>query len=155
MGETSLHDIGRGYKILLHQSVCIFGESVEVPKKKITSEFAIHAPNFRKRFDWFDEFIKKDNSPENIKGKCVWLMKGMLRIGLELTLDRVGKYSRDLYPCYEIFSEYYPEKKDEMYKVLELALNPVNDLEYLISIKEGFGEWLLQECAKQEWKTYE
>lgn len=155
MGETPLSNIGRGYKILLHQSVCVYGKSVDVPNKKITSEFAMHAPNFRKRFDWFDELITKDSSPENIQRKCVWLMKTFLRIGLELTLDRAGKYSRDLYPCYEIFSEYYPEKESEMRQVLDLALNPTDDIDRLISIKENFGQWLLKECSKQEWKIYE
>lgn len=82
-------------------------------------------------------------------------MKTLLRIGLELTLDKAGKYSRDLYPCYKIFSEYYQEKESNMREVLELALNPTDDMEYLISIKENFGQWLLLECSKQEWKIYE
>jgi len=155
MGETLLGDIGRGYKILLHQSVCIYGESVNVPKKKINSQLAMHAPNFEERFDWFVDLIEKDTSPANIRRKCVWLMKTFLRIGLELTLDRVGKYSRDLYPCYEIFSEYYPEKEPEMRRALYLALNPIDDLNILNNFKEDFGNWLLQESQKQEWKIYE
>lgn len=155
MGETPLDDIGRSYKILLHQSVCIFGIAIDVPKKKINSEFAMHAPQFKKRFDWFDELINKHTSSTEIKKDCVWLMKTLLRIGLELTLDKAGKYSRDLYPCYKIFSEYYQEKESNMREVLELALNPTDDMEYLISIKENFGQWLLLECSKQEWKIYE
>ena len=37
------------------------------------------------------------------------------------------RYTRDLYLCYESFAKHYPEKEREMYRALELAINPKTD----------------------------
>jgi len=75
-------------------------------------------------------------------------MKGLLRVGFELTMERSQKYTRDLYRCYETFAEYYPEKEPEMREVLDLALNPTADKEKMKQIMENFGAWLLAEIPK-------
>lgn len=152
MGATPSFDIERGFEILLHQSVAIYGNEITVPQKKIDSQFAMHAPRLDRRLEKFDSWIKTGNFD---KRRCTWFMKTLLRTGLELTLDKAQKYSRDLYPCYQLFSEYYPEKELDMKKVLYLALNPIDDVEKLNKIRNNFGEWLLHECKKQEWKMYE
>ncbi|MBU3669046.1 MAG: hypothetical protein FGM57_03730 [Candidatus Taylorbacteria bacterium] len=147
LGASPVSDI-KDDSIILNQSVCVFGTEVDVPKLKVGSELAIHSQKFYKRVDWFNEFLKKDETLEEVRKGCTWFMKGLLRVGFELTMDRSQKYTRDLYRCYETFAEYYPEKESEMLEVLHLALNPIADKAKLKEIVDGFGAWILAEAQK-------
>lgn len=144
MGAYPLSEISND-SIILNQSLCVYGEPISVPKLKVGKEMAIHSPSFYNRFKWFENFLVKDESDEEIKKGCVWLMKGLLRVGFELTMERSQKYTRDLYCCYETFVEYYPEKESEMREVLDLALNPTADKNKIKKIMENLGAWFLIE----------
>ena len=148
MGASPLADIPDDY-IILNQSVCVYGEPIEIPKLKPGKEMAIHAYGFHNRFLWFEKFLKKEGETDDeIKKDCVWLMKGLLRVGFELTMDREQKYTRDLYRCYETFSKYYPEKGSEMLEVLDLALNPTSDKNEIKKVMDNLGQWLLSEIPE-------
>lgn len=134
--------------IILNQSACVHGEPISIPKMKVGRETAIHSPTFHNRFKWFKKFLQKDESEEETKKGCVWLMKGLLRVGFEITMERSQKYTRDLYRCYETFAEYYPEKEAEMREVLDLALNPIADKNKMKEIMENIGAFLLAEIPK-------
>ncbi|HRH30545.1 MAG TPA: nucleotidyltransferase domain-containing protein [Candidatus Paceibacterota bacterium] len=148
MGAFPLSDIADDY-IILNQSVCVYGEPIEIPKLKPGKEMSIHAAGFHNRFSWFEKFLsKEDESDEEIKKGCVWLMKGLLRVGFELTMEREQKYTRDLYRCYETFAKYYPEKELEMREALNLALNPTSDKKEIKMVMDHLGQWLLSEIPK-------
>lgn len=144
MGAYPLSEIADD-SIILNQSLCVYGDPVVVPKLRVGKEMAIHSPGFHNRFKWFERFLEKDEGDEEVKRGCVWLMKGLLRVGFELTMERSQKYTRDLYRCYETFAEYYPEKEAEMREVLDLALNPTADKNKMKEIMENLGAWLLAE----------
>ncbi|MEZ4103239.1 MAG: hypothetical protein R3B55_01620 [Candidatus Paceibacterota bacterium] len=95
---------------------------------------------------WFREI--DPSLEEDIKNKCVWLMKNILRSGFEITMERSKRYTRDLYLCYKDFSEYYPEKEKIMREVLDLALNPISDKEKILEIKDKITPFLLEEAKK-------
>lgn len=147
MGASPFSEIRDDY-IILNQSLCVYGEPIQVPKLKPGKDMALHAPTFYNRFNWFERFLEKDDSEEEVKRGCVWLMKGLLRTGFELTMERSQKYTRDLYRCYETFAEYYPEKEIEMREVLDLALNPITNKKKLKDVMEDIGSWLLLEIPK-------
>ncbi len=136
--------------IVLNQSVCVYGTPPEVPKLKPGKDLAIHAPSsgFRKKITNFQQFYEAETTDEETSKRCVTLMKSLLRAGFEITMERSGKYTRDLYRCYEIFSEYYPDKEPEMREVLHLALNPTADKQKIKETIDGFGMWLLEEVRK-------
>lgn len=135
--------------VILNQSVCVYGKPVKVPKMKPGKAMAIHAPKFHIRMQWFDEVLERDDSEKERKRRCVWFMKGLLRVGFELTMERSQKYTRDLYRCYETFIEYYPEKEPEMREALELALNPIADRAEMRRVMNDVGTWLLAEIQDQ------
>lgn len=135
--------------IILNQSLCVYGEPVEVPRMKPGKAMAIHAPKFHTRMQWFREVLERDESEDARKRWCVWFMKGLLRVGFELTMERSQKYTRDLYLCYDTFAEYYPEKEPEMREVLDLALNPTADNAKMRRVMEGLGMWLMAEIPNQ------
>jgi hypothetical protein len=52
-----------------------------------------------------------------------WISKRIVRSGCEITMNRAGHFTRDLYLCYEQFSMFYPEHAKQMYQVLVNCLN--------------------------------
>jgi hypothetical protein len=64
-------------------------------------------------------------------------------------MERDQTYTQDLYPSYEIFSEYYPEKQEEMRQVLELAVNFADDREKILEMIDGIGQWVVDEAKTQ------
>jgi hypothetical protein len=69
-------------------------------------------------------------------------MKRFLRVGFELCAEKERAYTRDLYPCYQVFSKYYPEQERNMYQALDWALNPIDDKQRLTEFIKKFGSWL-------------
>lgn len=131
--------------IKLSQSVCVFGDPFEIPKLKPGKDLALHSPGFTKFLMGLEEFFNKDTSTERNKMKCAWIMKRFLRTGFEICMERSGRYTRDLYKCYETFIEYYPEKEPQMREILELALNPTSDKQKIKQVVSNFGPWLVEE----------
>ena len=134
---------------MLNQSVCLYGEPIDVPKMMPGKEMVIHAWGISTRLSAMREYLEKDKTEEKIKKKCTWFMKALLRVGAEITMERSKKYTRDLYPCYEIFAEYYPEKEAEMRNILDLALNPTADKEKIREVVDTFATWLSLEASAQ------
>lgn len=72
-------------------------------------------------------------------------MKRIVRQGFILVMARERVFTRDLYPCYKIFSKYYPEKEKEMRQALELAIYPISNTKSIFSVLDNLGEWLIKE----------
>jgi hypothetical protein len=79
---------------------------------------------------------------------CAWMMKRILRSGGELIMEREHVYVRDLYPCYQLFSKYYPDQASRMHQVLEYALNPTEDLQQASELTGRFSDWLEMEIER-------
>jgi len=47
----------------------------------------------------------------------------IVRSGFEVTMDRRNRFARDLYLCFEQFSEFYPDHSERMFRVLTNCLN--------------------------------
>ena len=71
-------------------------------------------------------------------------MKRILRTAFELVMEKEESFTRDLYPCYELFSKNYPEKEKEMKEVLFLAINNTDDKEKILEILNGIGIWITE-----------
>lgn len=143
--ETGIKD----EDLLINQSLHLFGEEIKVSPTKLSKDLAWHAPSFQSRHNKLLSFLNEENpSQSRIKNRVEWLGKGILRTGLEILIDQSGKYSRDLYPCYEVFAEYYPEKAKEMRAVLDLVLNPNTTQEKVGEILFPMSEFILQESKK-------
>jgi hypothetical protein len=140
--------IGPMNVILLNQSVCVYGDPIEVRKVKPGKDMMMHIPNLNKRIELLQGKLDTAESKESIKSACVWFAKDMLRTGFELTMERSQKYTRDLYLCYKTFAEYYPEKESQMREMLHYALNPTDDKEKIEKLRNDFSPWLIEEARK-------
>lgn len=130
--------------ILKTQSCCIWGEDIipSLPKFKPGKAMML---NYRWIEDDVNSFLKKEKY-EPID--CKEIMKVMIRTGFELVMERENSYTTDLFPCYESFSKYYPDKKADMLQALHLFLNPATNNSNLKSFVEKLGTWLSQEVQK-------
>jgi hypothetical protein len=139
-------------QILLAQSICIYGQdiSINIPKLKPGREMITNLFKLNTTFEWFRNKLELiGGNEEELKRACVWLSKTLLRAGFELTVGRSHRYTRDLYPCFETFAEYYPEREGEMKKVLYLALNPITDKNVFLTLMDGLGRWIMKEAKVQ------
>ena len=69
-------------------------------------------------------------------------MKRILRAGYELVMEKEKGYTRDLYPCYAGFTKYFPEQGSEMRQVLQLALNPTENISTIKNILSTIGMYV-------------
>lgn len=126
-------------------SACVYGEDVSmlIPAYKPGPYLAEDLHYFKQSLDEVCTALgnrKLDNS--QVKDICRWIMKTFLRSGLYLVLDREKIYSRDLYPCYVAFSKHYPQYKNDMKRAFSMVINPIEDVDQLLSFCRDFGATL-------------
>lgn len=124
------------------QCANIFGEDINLTLPKFKIDKCAFAHIYTLKNDMSDAFDDKHS--------CAWIMKRMVRVGFELCMIRAQKYTRDLYPCYETFAEYYPERKEEMFEALSLAIFPTEDSAEISRILNNLGLFLLGEIEQQK-----
>ncbi len=101
-------------------------------------------------YQWLDTDLKAFLAKEKINKKdCQALMKGMIRSGFELVMIREGRFTTDLYFCYQTFGKYYPDYEPNMKEALYFYLNPIDDKKRLVSKIYSFGNWLVTEINKE------
>jgi len=129
-------------------SLCLYGKDIKskIKDPKPGKDVAISLSHLE------EEIFKTKNEirigiydKTNTKAMCVWIMKRIVRSGLELVSEREKCFTRDLGLCYEKFSKYYPDKKDDMHKALTLALEPTNNTKVIEKVFNNLGKWLVLE----------
>ena len=137
--------------ILKSLSACIYGEDLakKIPRFGPTLEIAFSLyGNFPEVLSKAKKLISKSKGKEETKYWCVWIMKRILRTGSSLVIEKEKGFSRELYPCFEIFAKYYPERSSEMREALELAINPIALKGKLLKFLDTFGKWLKDEAVR-------
>lgn len=135
--------------LIATQSVCIWGEDIQAqlkkyrPGREVMLEYRWIAADVE---DWLTK-IRKNEKLETAAFRA--LMKSIIRAGFELVMERDGRYTRDLYPCYQVYSQYYPEKESGMRQALYWYLNPIPDREVLRQYLLDFGRWLVGEVERE------
>jgi predicted nucleotidyltransferase len=128
--------------LIATQSVCIWGEDIRPflkeykPGKEVMLENRWLAADVAA----FLEKIEKGETWD--KAAFCSFMKTIIRAGFELVMERDGRYTRDLYPAYQAFSTYYPERESDMRQALHWYLNPMPDHVVFKAYLLDFGEWL-------------
>jgi hypothetical protein len=133
--------------LLKTQCVCIYGTdlipAIE-PFKPGKSAYA-HSLHIVKQITELQPELEPITEPEVIKEACVWIMKALVRTGFELVMERDQSYTRDLYPNYERFSAYYPEKEPEMRRILSLAIEPTESKEIINEVLNAIKPFMIEE----------
>lgn len=149
LGADPMEDV-ESDQFLLNQAVCVWGKELQHKQFKLEKDVLRHCQHFERTMNWFDKKIEKGFPEDEVGQSCVWLCKQILRTAMELCVIRSGKYSRDLYRCWEVFTEQYPEQADNMKNVLYLSLNPTTDLNVVLELHDTWTPWLREEIEKHE-----
>lgn len=76
-------------------------------------------------------------------------IKTLIRSGFELVMERLGKYTPDLYWCVQAFSQYYPQKALTLKKILNLYVQPLKEKYQLTTLLEEITPWMISESKRQ------
>lgn len=137
--------------ILQTHSICVFGEDLIplLPRYKANVALANdHIIHLKGQIKIACADLQDNSDGEDIKDCCKWIMKIIVRAGLALVITKENTYTRDLYPAYKLFSEYFPEKESDMRKALEFAITPIIDTSVLLLFLNEFGTWMVSEADK-------
>jgi len=134
-------------RILATQALCVHGPDLidVVPRCRPDRTMICHALDLDGDIDPIPGWLV-DPEEDNAE-VCRWIMKRLVRAGLEMHIDTVGQYTRDLWPCYSVFAQHSPERAGDMHRALELAVYPTDDPGDLMAFLEDFGRWLAREAA--------
>jgi predicted nucleotidyltransferase len=165
--EDLLHaddDINACWRMMLKtQCVCVFGEDLaaRLPAYRPGADMVVHASDVRRPIERLSDDLRalaligklpfgarffkslSDGCRPVVRLGCAEIMKRIIRAGFEVVMEEEGVYTRDLYPCYKIFSKHFPEKERSMRTALELAINPSSDPQEVLSFLDDFGHWII------------
>ena len=95
--------------MLKTSSLCVYGKDItdKLPRYKIDRALANdHLIQLEKHIEQAKFELDGNQDEEDIADCCGWIMKIMVRSGLALVMEYKRRYTRDLYPAYQLFSTY-------------------------------------------------
>ena len=135
--------------VLKTQAVCVHGMDVADRTEPFVlgPEVAFQTRFFRQHLEAFVRGYAHEPVADR-PGFLGWMLRRFLRLGMELVMVEEGRYTRDLYLCYESFAKHYPTQAGRMRRALELAVNPIADRESEAFVR-SFGAWLAGEADRK------
>lgn len=134
------------------RSVCIYGKDIshKIPTLKPGRDICVTLLGLEREIEQtLSEIEEGYYTKDNTKAMCTWMMKRLVRGGLELVSERDGVFTRDLYLCYENFSAHYPKYKKYSYQALGLAIYPEDNIPKIKKVIKTFGSFLIKESKKR------
>jgi len=86
--------------------------------------------------------LRGEPDPSERRAWCRWIMKQVVRTGLEMFMEEDGVFTRDLYPSYQVFVRHVPDREAPMRQALTWAIAPTDDVAQIIPFLEDFGRWI-------------
>jgi predicted nucleotidyltransferase len=132
------------------QCACVRGEDLRgsFPRFRPGKDIALHVWPLRSEIRRVVGRLQGTDDPRGVAEECGWLMKRIVRAGLELVMEREGVYTRDLRPCYEAFAKHYPEREPSMRRALEWAIEPSSERREILAFLAEIAPWLLAEIER-------
>ena len=126
--------------VIQTQSLCVWGEDVSalIQKYRPNHQLMLNSKWLATDVEDFKNLPTEQYTPED--GQAI--LKILLRVGFELVMERVGKFTNDLYLCYRDFSSYYPQYEADMRQCLFWYLNPPSHKEELENVVYRIGAFL-------------
>lgn len=133
------------------QSICIFGKDLRknIIEFNVSLQNTVHLFHLREYLNIFSNSSNISNNNEKNLKLCSWLMKAIVRAGLELVVERENIYTRDLEKCCEIFAKYYPIQEKNMNCALQLAIYPISNLVDNIKLGTELVDFIEIETKKE------
>ncbi len=120
------------------QSLHIYGRDIShaIPSFGIDTNLISHCwMNDKGVLEMLIKHLSSNDVEINIQEWCVWLMKMIVRNAFLTVMTKAQCYTRDLWPCYDIFSHYHlNEISDSIYAALKLAVEPSKNSDEVIGV---------------------
>jgi len=117
----------RPYFHMLVKTQCLFlaGDDVarHIAPFKLGPEMVSHVFSLASEFATLQVRLREGRHAGGEHIVSQWFSRRVVRSGLEVTMDRCDRFTRDLYLCYEQFAAFYPRRSEQMYRVLINCLN--------------------------------
>lgn len=144
--NSSVHEeMPRIGMMIKTQSLCWWGKDISHrlpnfrPGKAVMSNYRWLAA------DWNRVQGKDSVSPISYQS----FIKTVVRTAFELVMERLGKYTTDLYWCTEAFAQYYPKEGITLKKILNLYDQPLKEKYQLTALLEEITPWMISESKRQ------
>jgi hypothetical protein len=136
--------------LLKTQCACIYGVDIIPTLKsfKINQYAFSHSNGFYQSMIDIKAELMNETNLDEIKEICTWTMKRIIRTGFETVMIKDQSYTRDLYPNYLIFSNYYPEKEADMKLALTLAINPTSDIIEILKVMDSLVDFIKDQIVQ-------
>lgn len=107
------------------QSLFLAGDDLadDIAPFRIGVDMASHVFSLAKEFAQVPKLLEQSRETGEEQAMRQWFSRRIVRSGLEITMNRSSRFTRDLYLCYEQFARFYPERAEPMYQVLANCLN--------------------------------
>lgn len=131
---------------------CLYGEDLapRIPPFKPDIDLACYLqPPLLEMLIDFEIDLEITDDPHERVNLCRSMLKWIVRCGMLLVIERERAHTLDLYPSYVAFSKHYPHQEAHMRRILELAINPVSNVEQYWPFIRTFGEWLDEEMIRR------
>jgi len=117
----------RPYFHMLLKTQCLFlgGDDIakDIAPFRVGPDMVSHAFSLQGEFARLPRLLQQGCNSGVEQTMWQWFSRRIVRSGLEVTMDRSDRFTRDLYLCYEQFAEFYPEQAEPMFHVLTNCLN--------------------------------
>jgi uncharacterized protein len=117
----------RPYFHMLLKTQCLFLSGDDVTKDiepfHIGPEMVNHVFSLQSEFARLPSLLEKGRKSGAEQAMYQWFSRRIVRSGFEVTMDRTDRFTRDLYLCCEQFVEFYPDRSEQMFRVLTNCLN--------------------------------
>lgn len=140
---------------LRHCAVCIYGENLAEcfgdyePSWEIAKHWNMDVE------DWVavyrNRIARADKETDQIKSQTI-IAKKLLRASYSLVMYRDKRWFDDPVECGREFLRYYPEKQVEIERLGILMSGRLIAKRSVIGILDGFGEWLVKQYKKTEFR---
>ncbi|NVD06435.1 nucleotidyltransferase domain-containing protein [Vibrio sp. JPW-9-11-11] len=140
---------------LRHCSVCIYGDDLSEcfgdyePSWEIAKYWNMDVE------DWVavyrNRIARADKEPDQIRAQKI-IAKKLLRASYSLVMHKDKRWYDDPIECGRAFLRYHPEKQVEIERLGILLSGRLIAKRSVIGILDGFGEWLVKQYKKTEFK---
>lgn len=117
----------RPYFHMLLKTQCLFlaGDDItaDIAPFQLGAELVSHVFSLQGEFSRLPNLLEEGRKTGVEWAMQQWFSRRIVRSGFEVTLDRNDRFTRDLYLCYEQFAQFYPDRSEQMFRVLVNCLN--------------------------------
>lgn len=141
--------------LLRHRAVCVYGDDLSEcfgdyePSWEIAKQWNMDVE------DWLAVYrhriAKAQTSEQQVKAQVI-IAKKLLRASYSLVMHRDKNWFDDPVECGRHFLRYYPERQVEIDRLGILLSGRPIPKRSVIGILDGFGEWLVKQYKKTEFK---